>query len=141
VIKQIIDSINGWMESLNFRLDNTDNWKLTFHLPLHRYLSVFAYNAIYKFNIDPALFLPTDNQNTLLKLMFYPLRTIVRRINSTPLIERRKDLHSCQIIGEIFLVHSKETIKEIKQHYRQNPRKCICSFSFYIENIYRCYAR
>jgi hypothetical protein len=67
------------MESLNFRLDNTDNWKLTFHLPLHRYLSVFAYNAIYKFNIDPALFLPTDNQNTLLKLMFYPLRTIVRR--------------------------------------------------------------
>jgi hypothetical protein len=121
------------MESLNFRLDNTDNWKLTFHLPLHRYLSVFAYNAIYKFNIDPALFLPTDNQNTLLKLMFYPLRTIVRRRTSTPLIDRRKDLHSCRIIEEIFLVHSKETIKEIKQH-----TNCNCSISFRMENIYQC---
>jgi hypothetical protein len=65
------------MHSLNFDLNNNDPWKLTFHLPLHRYLSVFAYNAIYKYNIDPALFLPIDNQNTLLNLMFYPLRTIV----------------------------------------------------------------
>ncbi|UJR15883.1 hypothetical protein I4U23_002808 [Adineta vaga] len=76
VIKQIIESINDWMQSLNFQIDNTDHWKLTFHLPLHRYLATFAYNAIYKYNIDPALFLPIDNQNMLLNLMFYPLRTI-----------------------------------------------------------------
>ncbi|CAF0827696.1 unnamed protein product [Adineta steineri] len=76
IIKQIIDSINDWLQSLNFQLNNTDHWKLSFHLPLHRYLSVFAYNAIYKFNIDPALFLPIHDQNTLLNFMFHPLRTI-----------------------------------------------------------------
>ncbi|CAF5173118.1 unnamed protein product, partial [Rotaria magnacalcarata] len=53
-----------------------DDWKLTFHLPLHRYLSVFAYNAIHQFNIDPSSFLPVNDQNTLLNLMFCPLRTI-----------------------------------------------------------------
>ncbi len=76
-IKQIIESINDWMQSLNFQLNDIDPWKLTFHLPLHRYLSVFASNAVYKYNINPALFLPIDNQNLLLNLMFFPLRTIV----------------------------------------------------------------
>ncbi|CAF1000100.1 unnamed protein product [Rotaria sordida] len=76
VIKQIIDSINDWMQSLNFDINRMDDWKLTFHLPLHRYLSVFAYNTIYQYNIDPSLFLPVDNEKSLLNLMFYPLRTI-----------------------------------------------------------------
>jgi len=67
------------MQSLNFDLNHIDQWKLTFHLPLHRYLSVFAYNAIYKYDINPALFLPIDNQNILLNLIFHPLRTIVSR--------------------------------------------------------------
>ncbi|CAF5081550.1 unnamed protein product, partial [Rotaria sp. Silwood1] len=64
------------MQSLSFDRNRMDDWKLTFHLPLHRYLSVFAYNAIYQYNIDPSLFLPVDNENSLLNLMFYPLRTI-----------------------------------------------------------------
>ncbi|CAF4311703.1 unnamed protein product [Rotaria sp. Silwood2] len=76
VIKQIIDSINDWMQSLNFDYNRMDDWKLTFHLPLHRYLSVFAYNAIYQYNIDASLFLPANDLNSLLNLMFYPLRTI-----------------------------------------------------------------
>lgn len=54
-----------------------DDWKLTFHLPLHRYLSVFAYNAIYQYNIDPSLFLPVNDEKTLLNIMYCPLRTIV----------------------------------------------------------------
>ncbi|CAF0813761.1 unnamed protein product [Adineta ricciae] len=76
IIKQILMSINDWLESLNFQTDNADHWKLTFHLPLHRYLAMFAYNAIHKFNIDPASFLPTDNPTMLMNLMFHPLRTI-----------------------------------------------------------------
>ncbi len=77
MIKLIAEKIYDWMQSLNFDLNNNDPWKLTFHLPLHRYLSVFAYNAIYKYNIDPGLFLPTKDQDMLLSLMYYPLRTIV----------------------------------------------------------------
>jgi hypothetical protein len=65
------------MQSLNLDVNYIDQWKLTFHLPLHRYLSVFASNAIYKYYLDPGLFLPIDNQNILLNLMFFPLRTIV----------------------------------------------------------------
>ncbi|CAF1683274.1 unnamed protein product [Rotaria magnacalcarata] len=76
IIKQIIDSINDWLRSLSFDSKLMDDWKLTFHLPLHRYLSVFAYNAIHQFNIDPSSFLPVNDQNTLLNLMFCPLRTI-----------------------------------------------------------------
>ena len=78
VIKQIVLSISEWLQSLNFDADNVDLWKLSFHLPLHRYLSVFAYNAIYKYHIDPVLFLPIDDQQALCNLIFHPLRTIVR---------------------------------------------------------------
>lgn len=77
VIKQIVQSITEWLQSLNFDADDADLWKLSFHLPLHRYLAVFAYNAIYKYHIDPALFLPIDDQQALCHLMFHPLRTIV----------------------------------------------------------------
>ena len=78
VIKQIVQSISEWLQSLNFDSNRTDPWKLSFHLPLHRYLAVFAYNAIHKYNIDPALFLPIDDQMALWNLIFHPLRTIVR---------------------------------------------------------------
>ena len=77
MIKLIVGKIYDWMQSLSFDLNNNDPWRLTFHLPLHRYLSVFAYNAIYRYNIDPELFLPIDNQDMLLSLMYHPLRTIV----------------------------------------------------------------
>lgn len=76
VIKQIIENINDWLQSLNFDLENTNPSKLTFHLPLHRYLSVFIYNAVYKYDIHPSEFLPIDNQTALLNLIFHPLRTL-----------------------------------------------------------------
>ena len=75
------------MQSLNFDINRIDPWKLTFHLPLHRYLSVFAYNAIYKYNIDPSLFLPVDDEICLLNLIFYPMRTIVSRLDENSFID------------------------------------------------------
>ena len=65
------------MQSLHFQADQIDPWMLTFHLPLHRYLSVFAYQAIYSYNISPSRFLPVDDELALSNLMFFPLRTLV----------------------------------------------------------------
>ena len=50
---------------------------LFFHLPLHRYLSVFAYQAIHAYNINPSRFLPVDDELALSNLLFFPLRTLV----------------------------------------------------------------
>lgn len=77
IIEQIVKTINDWMQSLNFNAELMDHWNLTFHLPIHRYLSVFAFNAIYQYNMDPVLFLPTNNEENLLDLMYFPLRAIV----------------------------------------------------------------
>jgi hypothetical protein len=65
------------MQSLHFQADQIDPWMLTFHLPLHRYLSVFAYQAIHGYNIHPSTFLPVDDELALSNLMFFPLRTLV----------------------------------------------------------------
>lgn len=65
------------MQSLHFQADQIDPWMLTFHLPLHRYLSVFAYQAIHAYDINPSKFLPVDDRLALLNLMFFPLRTLV----------------------------------------------------------------
>jgi hypothetical protein len=100
MIRQIVESINDWLQSLNFDMNNIDPWKLTFHLPLHRYLSVFAYNAIFKYHIDPGLFLPIDNSNLMLNLMFHPLRTIVSRERETE-----------ESLGEVWILFSVDIMK------------------------------
>lgn len=76
-IDSIINSIHAWMQSLHFQEDRMDSWKLSFNLPLHRYLSIFAHHAIYKYNINPSKFLPVHDENLMMNLLFFPLRTLV----------------------------------------------------------------
>jgi hypothetical protein len=76
----VIEAIRDWIQWLHFDEDQMDPWKLTFHLPLHRYLSVFAYSAVSSHHLDTALFLPVDDEPALLNLMYFPLRTLVRSL-------------------------------------------------------------
>ncbi|CAF4813957.1 unnamed protein product, partial [Rotaria sp. Silwood1] len=126
VIKQVIDSISDWMQSLSFDRNRMDDWKLTFHLPLHRYLSVFAYNAIYQYNIDPSLFLPVDNENSLLNLMFYPLRTIC-------------GYH--EVLSNIWLRNGQQVIIQAKTYAKSSFSSSLHDADLFLLQLLSCYIK
>ena len=47
VIKQCLAAIRDWFSAINFsRPEQVDRLKVSFHLPLHRYFSVFVRQAV-----------------------------------------------------------------------------------------------
>ena len=51
VIKQCLAAIEDWFNAIYFlRLDQVDAFKVSFHLPLHRYFSVFVRQVIFGSN-------------------------------------------------------------------------------------------
>ena len=79
IIRQVIRALREWMESINFtRPDQLDDKKASFHLPLHRYFSVFLRHAVkyHGFGLDELL--PDTDMLTL--MMQHPLRVQVGKL-------------------------------------------------------------
>ncbi|CAF0753954.1 unnamed protein product [Didymodactylos carnosus] len=76
-MKWLVKSVEDWLTAIDYS-STTHSYpgRLTFHLPLHRYMSVFAHNAIYNYNVHPSTFLPITNQAKLFDLLFYPLKAV-----------------------------------------------------------------
>lgn len=73
VIKQCLSAIKDWFDAIYFsRPDQIDALKTSFHLPLHRYFSVFVRQAVKQQGFSLAELLP-DSQ-TLHLMMMHPLR-------------------------------------------------------------------
>ncbi len=54
VINKLLILLDRWHDSVNTKNGIKPNPKhLTFHIPLHRYYSLFIYNAIHRQNCDP----------------------------------------------------------------------------------------
>ncbi|XP_035829845.1 E3 ubiquitin-protein ligase UBR3 isoform X2 [Aplysia californica] len=73
MIKATIVALQDWFEAINFK----DSMKpvstqLTFHLPLHRYLSMFTMTAVNVHGVDVASVLP--DESTLKKIMMHVLQ-------------------------------------------------------------------
>lgn len=48
--------------------------QVTFHLPLHRYLSILTYTALHEQNADLKSLFPITDEDFLLNLLIHPLR-------------------------------------------------------------------
>ncbi|XP_075237272.1 ubr3 ubiquitin ligase isoform X2 [Lycorma delicatula] len=76
VLKSCLDALQDWLNSINMSLsDMNDNYQVSFHLPLHRYLSVFMCQAINVQGVPLQEVLPP--LDTLHKIMMHPLRVQV----------------------------------------------------------------
>jgi len=73
VIKQCLAAIKDWFGAINFsRPEQVDRLKVSFHLPLHRYFSVFVRQAVKLQGFSLAELLP--DRDTLHLMMMHPLR-------------------------------------------------------------------
>ena len=73
VIKQCLAAIRDWFSAINFsRPEQVDRLKVSFHLPLHRYFSVFVRQAVKLQGFSLAELLP--DRETLHLMMMHPLR-------------------------------------------------------------------
>ena len=73
VIKQCLAAIRDWFGAINFsRPEQVDRLKVSFHLPLHRYFSVFVRQAVKLQGFSLAELLP--DRDTLHLMMMHPLR-------------------------------------------------------------------
>jgi len=73
VIKQCLAALKDWFDAIYFsRPDQVDALKVSFHLPLHRYFSVFVRQAVKLQGFSLAELLP--DTDTLHLMMMHPLR-------------------------------------------------------------------
>ena len=74
VIQITLRALSRWFELIKFKQDDTPNpYQATFHLPLHRYFSVFVRHAVEHQGLNLAELLP-DNEEQIKLLLAHPLQ-------------------------------------------------------------------
>ena len=74
--RQSLKWVQKWLQPLKLNVNDIDTERCTFHLPLHRYYSVFLHHASTIQNISLDDLLPHDIYE-LKCLIFHPLQTLV----------------------------------------------------------------
>ncbi|UXI22783.1 hypothetical protein NH340_JMT08726 [Sarcoptes scabiei] len=74
--RKTLVAIERWLEDISFKIDYLDLERCTFHLPLHRYFSIFMKQAICVHNMPIEELLPR-NRDRLLKIMAHPAQTLM----------------------------------------------------------------
>jgi hypothetical protein len=71
-------TIKEWLSAIGFEsntdLNNFNRSQVTFHIPLHRYISILTYISLNYQNGQLKRLFPVDNQSFLLNLAIFPLR-------------------------------------------------------------------
>lgn len=68
--------LEKWIGMVDVNTDLINTQLCSFHLPLHRYYSVFLQHAVNTKNVPLALLLPQDTER-LKKVIFHPLQTMI----------------------------------------------------------------
>ncbi|GLG92566.1 Uncharacterized protein GBIM_00221 [Gryllus bimaculatus] len=102
VLSMCLAALQEWLEAVNFTHPGTsDELQVSFHLPLHRYLSVFMCQAVRQQGVPLREVLPP--RDLLALIMMHPLRVqlLVMELNRlTITIPETYSVHNCTNLGD-----------------------------------------
>ncbi|KAI2809956.1 E3 ubiquitin-protein ligase ubr3 [Blomia tropicalis] len=76
-IKHSLKWLQTWMSPLKLNVKEIDVERCSFHLPLHRYYSMFMHHAVTIQNVEVDILLPIDDQYKMKCLIVHPLQTLI----------------------------------------------------------------